>query len=131
MPISLRLAKATLQGALAMAEEAADDYFSLAMNQVDQHSLATISHLSGGVDVFTVHSLVRYTMMHADPAVEQAGAMHQKLRAAAVGELIKELQGVGDVRNHGGLQIEIAQARFLGSALATVADAFSGTGSLV
>jgi len=108
-PVPLRLARGVFRHAFAAEEEVIDDYLTLAVNQSEKHSLATISPER---EAFSVHSLVRYTMLHADPAGDRAPELREMLRKAAVQALV-ELWQAPDVRKHASIDLEIIHAKDL------------------
>jgi hypothetical protein len=108
-PVPLRLARGVFKHAFALGEQPAKDYLTLALSQAEMHSLATISPES---EVFSVHSLVRYTMLHGDPAGGQALALLEMLRKAAVQALV-ELSGTVDIRERASLELETVHAKDL------------------
>jgi tetratricopeptide (TPR) repeat protein len=112
-PLPKRLAKEVFTRAFTLGEQAADDYLAHAVNQAEMHSLATIAFGSAGSDILSVHSLVRYTMQHGDPAGGEAPALRMQLREGAVSVLGDMLQDVVDIGKHARLEMEIAHARHL------------------
>ena len=127
-PIPLRLAKAVFKRAFTLEDEAAEDYRALAVNQLEMHSLATVSFGGAGSDdVLSFHSLVRYTMLHGDPARSKALALRETLREAAVKALFDLLQDVVDIRKHASLEMDLAHARHLVPQLGTTYEALLST----
>jgi hypothetical protein len=112
-PIPFRLAGEVFRRAFALEEQAAGDYLTRAENQVEVHSLGTVAVGGEGSDAVSVHSLVRYTMLRADPEQDEAPRLRAKLRDAALPALGDLLQGVVDIRQHARLEMEIAHARHL------------------
>ena len=112
-PLPKRLAREVFARVFALGEQAADDYLAYAVNQAEMHSLATITFGSAGSAVLSVHSLVRYTMRHGDPAGGQAPVLRKQLREGAVSALGDMLQDVVDIGKHARLEMEIAHARHL------------------
>ncbi|HBA73269.1 MAG: hypothetical protein A2X82_09160 [Geobacteraceae bacterium GWC2_55_20] len=112
-PISFRLAKAALGRALLLDEAGSEACFAKAINQLETHSLATVSLGEATGDTLSVHALVRYTMIHGDPAENDAIALRRTVRAAAVTALVSLLEDVTDIRKHAGLEFELPHARHL------------------
>ena len=106
-PIPFRLADKTFGHAFALNQQSAENYRRSAMNQLKTHSLATVSLGGAEGDVLSVHALVRYTLLHGDPAQKEATLLRQQLREGAVLALADLLPGVTDIRNHASLELEV------------------------
>jgi len=106
-PIPLPLAKAVFRRAFALEEQTARDSVTLAISQLEMHSLANISPEN---EIFSVHSLVRYTMLHSDPAGGQAPELREVLRQSAVAAVVELFEVV---RKPASLELEIEQAKNL------------------
>ena len=111
--IPKRLAREVLTRAFALEEGAAEDYYALAVNQSEMHSLANVSLGGPEGDAFSVHSLVRYTLLHADPAQGEAPVLRQRLHEMAVSALADLLQDVVDIGKHARLALEVSHAKHL------------------
>ncbi|MGH8585986.1 MAG: tetratricopeptide repeat protein, partial [Gammaproteobacteria bacterium] len=126
-PIPFRLADKTCGHAFALDQQSAENYRRRAMNQLKIHSLGTISLGGVGDDALSVHALVRYTLLHGDPAQEEATLLRQKLRESALLALVDLLPGVTDTRNHASLELEVDHARHLALEPRTQAEAALST----
>ncbi len=71
--------------------------------------------------------LSRYTLLHGDPAQEEATLLRQQLREGALLALIDLLPGVTDIRNHASLELEVGHARHLALEPRTEAEAALST----
>jgi tetratricopeptide (TPR) repeat protein len=112
-PIPFRLADKTFGHAFALNQQSSENYRRSAMNQLTTHSLGTVSLGGAGGDALSVHALVRYTLLHGDPAQEEATLLRQQLREGALLALVDLLPGVTDIRNHASLELEVNHARHL------------------
>lgn len=121
-PVSFRLAVDTLADALGLGRSAARDFFARAVNQGEMHTLITVALGGTGGDAVSVHPLVRYTVVNADPAGEEARALRLSLKDSAVVTLARILEDVEDVRNHASLEFEISHARYLATAPHTAGE---------
>ena len=122
-PIPFRLADKTFGHAFALDQQSAENYRRSAMNQLKTHSLGTASLGGAGGDALSVHALVRYTLLHGDPAQEEATLLRQQLREGALLALVDLLPGVTDIRNHASLKLEVDHARHLAPEPRTQAEA--------
>jgi hypothetical protein len=112
-PIPYRLARAALGRAHLLDESGAEAYFIKAVNQLETHSLATVSLRDVAGDTLSVHALVRYTMVHGDPAGKEVLTLRETLRQGAVSALVDLLQDMNDIRKHARLEFDISHARHL------------------
>ena len=112
-PIPFRLADKTFAHAFALTPQLAESYRRSAINQLMTHSLGVVSLGGAGWDALSVHTLVRYTLYHGDPALEDAPALRQQLHESTVLALVELLPGVTDIRNHASLELEVDHARHL------------------
>jgi tetratricopeptide (TPR) repeat protein len=122
-PIPLRLAKEVFEYAFELDAQESEDYLSQAVNQSEAHSLAAASLGGVGNDAVSIHSLVRYTMLRADPLQEVAPLLREQLHEAAVVALADILRDASDIRKHISLQNEIAHARYVVPQLRTADEA--------
>jgi Resolvase, N terminal domain len=74
-----RFADKTFGHAFALDQQSAENYCRRAMNQLKTHSLGTVSLGGIGGDALSVHALVRYTLLHGDPAQEEATLLLRRL----------------------------------------------------
>jgi len=122
-PIPFRLADKTFGHAFALDRQSAENYRRSAMNQLKTHSLGTVSLGGAEGDALSVHALVRYTLLHGDPAQEDATLLRQQLREGALLALVDLLPGITDIRNHASLKLEVDHARHLAPEPRTQAEA--------
>jgi hypothetical protein len=112
-PIPYKLAKLTFGHAFALGEPEAKAYRTRAVNQLKTNSLATIALGGTAGDALSIHSLIRYTMQHGDPAKDEAAGERRALREAAVSALDDLLQDVEDIRKHTAVEWEVSHAQHL------------------
>ena len=112
-PVTFRLARATLGRAFSLNDQDTEEYFARAVNQLESHSLATVSLGGAAGDILTIHSMVCYTMVHGDPAGSEAAELRKTLLTAAVSALNEILEDVVDIRTHARLEFELDNARHL------------------
>jgi hypothetical protein len=112
-PIPKHLAREAFRYAFGLEDQEADDYLLHAVNQAEMHSLATISVGRVGSQNFSVHSLVRYTIWHGDPAGGTGLALRKQLREGAVSALVDILRDVAAFSKDTNVEMEIAHARYL------------------
>ena len=112
-PIPYKLAKATFFHALRLSEPEVEAYLLNAVNQLETNSLAALALGGTAGDALSIHSLVRYTMQHGDPAEDEAAGQRQALRKAAMSALDDLLQDVTDIRKHAALEWEVSHAQHL------------------
>ncbi|MFZ4701714.1 MAG: tetratricopeptide repeat protein, partial [Candidatus Methylumidiphilus sp.] len=136
-PIPFKLVEKTFTHAFGLNEQDAENYRRRAMNQLKIHSLATVSLGGVGGDALLVHSLVRYTLLHGDPAKKmakrtainwicrvldlmygnkaqkEAKRLREKLREGALLALVDLLDEMTTIYNHANLELEIAHAKYL------------------
>lgn len=122
-PIPHKLAKFAFGLAFALSQPEVDAYFLNAVNQLEMNSLATLALGGTGGDALSIHSLVRYTMQHGDPAKDEAAGQRRALREAAMSALDDLLQDVDDIRKHADLEWEMSHAQDLAADPHTVGEA--------
>jgi tetratricopeptide (TPR) repeat protein len=122
-PVPFRLAQGAFARAFALDEETAVGYLARAVNQLETHSLATLA--LGGMegDAFSVHALVRYSLLRGDPAGQEAPRRREVLGEATVAVLPALLSEVVDIRQHARLELVIAHAQHLAAQPRTVDEA--------
>lgn len=112
IPIPKHLVLKVFSRVFFLRPHEAEKYVAFAVNQTEMHSLASISLGNIGAVTISIHSLVRYTMLHGDPDKDEAGVIRNNLRERAIYVLrvaLKEL----DLDRHASFETEIAHARHL------------------